>query len=49
MGDMIDRVKMQALGETLEYVMTYFNSPVPDVGLFYILKSLILKILLDII
>ena len=44
MGDMIDRVKMQALGETFEYVMTYFNLPVPDGGLLYILKSLGLKI-----
>ena len=31
---------MQALGETFEYVMTYFNLPVPDGGLLYILKSL---------
>ena len=44
MGDMIDRVKMQALGETFEYVMAYFNLPVPDGGLLYILKSLGLKI-----
>jgi hypothetical protein len=44
MGEMIDRVKMQALGETFEYVMTYFNLPVPDGGLLYILKSLGLKI-----
>ncbi|MDD2835145.1 MAG: IS701 family transposase [Methanothrix sp.] len=44
MGDMIDRVKMQAAGETFEYVMTYFNLPVPDGGLLYILKSLGLKI-----
>ena len=44
MGDMIDRVKMQAAGETFEYVMTYFNLPVPDGGLLYILRSLGLKI-----
>jgi len=44
MGDMIDRVKMQAAGETFEYVMKYFNLPVPDGGLLYILKSLGLKI-----
>lgn len=44
MGAMIDQVKMQALGETFEYVMTYFNLPVPDGGLLYILKSLGLKI-----
>jgi DDE superfamily endonuclease len=44
MGDMIDRVKMQAAGETFEYVMTYFNLPLPDGGLLYILKSLGLKI-----
>jgi SRSO17 transposase len=44
MGDMIDRVKMQALGETFEYVMTHFNLPAPDGGLLYILKNLGLKI-----
>jgi SRSO17 transposase len=44
MGDMIDRVKMQAAGETFEYVMTYFNLPVPDGGLLHILRSLGLKI-----
>jgi len=44
MGAMIDQVKMQALGETFEYVMTYFNLPVPDGGLIYILKGLGLKI-----
>jgi SRSO17 transposase len=44
MGDMIDRVKMQAVGETFEYVMRYFNLPVPDGGLLYILKSLGMKI-----
>ena len=44
MGDMVDRVKMQAVGETFEYVMTYFNLPVPDGGLLYILKSLGMKI-----
>jgi hypothetical protein len=44
MGDMIDRVKMQAVGETVEYVMRYFNLPVPDGGLLYILKSLGMKI-----
>lgn len=43
MGDMIDRVKMQAVGETFEYVMRYFNLPVPDGGLLYILKSLGMK------
>jgi hypothetical protein len=43
MGDMIDRVKMQAAGETFEYVMTYFNLPVPDRGLLHILRSLGLK------
>jgi len=43
MGDMIDRVKMQAAGETFEYVMTYFNLPVPDGGLLHILRSLGLK------
>jgi len=26
MGEMIDQVKMQALGETFEYIMTYFNT-----------------------
>ncbi len=40
MGDMIDGVKMQAVGETFEYVMAYFNLPVPDGGLHYILKAL---------
>jgi hypothetical protein len=44
MGEMIDRVKMQAAGETFEYIMTYFNLPVPDGGLLYILKSLGMKI-----
>ena len=44
MGDMIDRVKMQALGETFEYVPMYFNIPVPEGGLLYILRSLGLKI-----
>jgi len=44
MGDMIDRVKMQAVGETFEYVLTYFNIPVPDGGLLYILKQLGMKI-----
>jgi hypothetical protein len=44
MGDMVDRVKMQAVGETFEFVMTYFNLPVPDGGLLYILKSLGMKI-----
>jgi hypothetical protein len=44
MGDMVDRVKMQAVGETFEYVMIYFNLPVPDGGLLYILKSLGMKI-----
>jgi hypothetical protein len=44
MGDMVDRVKMQAVGETFEYVMTYFNLPLPDGGLLYILKSLGMKI-----
>jgi hypothetical protein len=40
MGDMIDKVKMQAIGETFEFTMTYFNLSVPDGGLFYILKGL---------
>jgi len=44
MGDMIDRVKMQAIGETFEYVLNYFNLPVPDGGLLYILKCMGLKI-----
>jgi hypothetical protein len=44
MGDMIDRVKMQAIGETFEYILLYFNIPVPDGGLIYILKRLGLKI-----
>jgi len=44
MGEMIDQVKMQAVGETFEYIITYFNLPVPDGGLLYILKSLGLKI-----
>jgi len=44
MGDMIDRVKAQALGETFEYIMIYFNLPVPDGGLLHILKDLGLKI-----
>ncbi len=43
-GDMVDRVKMQAVGETFDFVMTYFNLPVPDGGLLYILKSLGMKI-----
>jgi hypothetical protein len=43
MGEMIDLAKMQALGETFKYAMTYFNLPVHDGGLFYILKSLGLK------
>ncbi len=43
-GDMVDRVKIQAVGETFEFVMTYFNLPVPDGGLLYILKSLGMKI-----
>jgi hypothetical protein len=37
MGNMIDRVKMQAAGEAFEYIMTYFNLPVPEGGLLYIL------------
>jgi hypothetical protein len=44
MGDMIDQVKMQAVGETFEYVMRYFNLPIPDGGLLHILKSLGMKI-----
>jgi hypothetical protein len=44
MGDMIDQVKMQAVGETFEYIMIYFNLPVPDGGLLCVLKSLGLKI-----
>jgi hypothetical protein len=44
MGDMVDRVKMQAVGETFEYVLIYFNLPVPDGGLLYILNSLGMKI-----
>jgi SRSO17 transposase len=44
MGDMIDQVKMQAAGETFEYIMTYFNLPVPDGGLLHMLKSLGFKI-----
>ena len=44
MGEMIDRVKMQAAGETFEYIITYFNLSVPDGGLLCILKSLGLKI-----
>jgi len=37
---MVDRVKMQAVGETFEYVLIYFNLPVPDGGLLYILIAL---------
>jgi hypothetical protein len=44
MGDMIDQVKMQALGETFEYIMIYFNLPVPEGGLLRVLKGLGLKI-----
>jgi hypothetical protein len=44
MGDMIDKVKMQAIGETFEFIMTYFNLPVPDGGLLFILKNLGMKI-----
>lgn len=44
MGDMIDRVKAQALAETFEYIMIYFNLPIPDGGLLHILKGLGLKI-----
>jgi hypothetical protein len=44
MGEMIDQVKMQAAGETFEYILTYFNLPVPDGGLLHILKRLGLKI-----
>ena len=44
MGDMIDRVKMQAIGETFEFIMNYFNLPVPDGGLLFILKNLGMKI-----
>ena len=44
MGDMIDQVKMQALGETFEYIMIYFNLPVPDGGLLCVLKDLGFKI-----
>jgi hypothetical protein len=44
MGDMIDRVKMQAVGETFEYVMRHFNLPVPDGGLLPMLKSWGVKI-----
>ena len=43
-GDLVDRVKMQAVGETFEFVMTYFNLPVPDEGLLYILMSIGMKI-----
>jgi len=41
---MIDKVKMQAIGETFEFIMTYFNLPVPDGGLLFILKDLGMKI-----
>jgi hypothetical protein len=44
MGEMIDQVKMQAAGETFEYILVYFNLPVPDGGLLHILKRLGLKI-----
>jgi SRSO17 transposase len=43
MGDMIDRVKMQAIGELFEYVIMYFNLPVPEGGLLNILKCLGMK------
>jgi IS4 transposase len=44
MGDMIDQVKMQALGETFEFIMIYFNLPVPEGGLLRVLKGLGMKI-----
>lgn len=44
LGAMGDRVKMQAIGETFEFIMTYFNLHVPDGGLFFILKNLGMKI-----
>ena len=44
MGEMTDQVKMQALGETFEYIMIYFNLPVPKGGLLHVLKELGLKI-----
>jgi len=43
MGDMIDRVKMQAIGELFEYVITYFNLPVPEGGVLNTLKCLGMK------
>ncbi len=39
MGDMIDQVKMQTAGETFEYIMTYFNLPVPDGDCFMCLEA----------
>jgi hypothetical protein len=44
MGDMIDKVKMQAIGEKFEFIMTYFNLHVPDGGLLFIFKDLGMKI-----
>ena len=43
MGDMIDRVKMQAIGELFEYIITYFNLPVPEGGVLNTLKCLGMK------
>ena len=43
MGDMIDRVKMQAIGELFEYDITYFNLPVPEGGVLNTLKCLGMK------
>jgi len=44
MGDMVDRVKMQATGETFKYIITYFNLPVPDRGLLHLLKNVGMEI-----
>jgi hypothetical protein len=47
LGSFNARKHLSKLGswiETFEYVMTYFNLPVPDGGLLYILKSLEMKI-----
>jgi hypothetical protein len=41
---MVDRAKMQAVGETFEYAIIYFNLSIPDGGLLYKLKSLGMKI-----
>ncbi len=38
-GDMIDSIKAQAFIDAFIYVLQYFNLPVPDSGLLYLIKE----------